>query len=702
MSKDFKSPMDQYKEIVILWSLRILLDLKGYTLMDISYGLYGNERALAAVGLEKLLDKYDEDNELSKKKFRKILNKQYKKYEAMDHNFDDLTLSQNIRKLSDLIDLNPIEQQLLAFGVLLHAVRDLEAICDVLGDISSHSVVSVLAAIVGIPPVEVRQALSSDGLLNKTGLLRLDREEHTNLEYQISILDEISDVLLDEDQPDIMESLKRFFTQGKAANLKVSDFEHISKDYEIVSRYLKASCAKGLQGSNVLIYGPPGTGKSELVRTLAKDLEYNLYEVTTTDGEDDAIMYQGRVDSYQLCQQVLKRKTLTMILFDEIEDVFVRDGSMERYGIRTSTDSKKGWFNMVLEDNKVPAVWVSNVISHIDEAILRRFDYVMELKTPPRKTRIKIINHYTENLNVSEGWIKKISINEDLAPGLIARAVKVVKELGFKDQMRNEASLERVISNTLHAMGYDKNLAKGAASPISYRPDILNADYDLVALQEGLQKYGQGRFCLYGPSGTGKSEFARHISEVLDKPLLVKRASDLLDPYVGVTEKEIKQMFEQALDENALLLLDEADSFLQDRSRARQSWEVTQVNELLTQMERFEGIFVCSTNLMDNLDQASLRRFDLKIKFDYLKPDQGWELFQQVIADYNSRIKDKDACEKKVRALRGLTPGDFATVVRQSRYAPVKLDAESLIDGLKREIEFKDKGKFKNIGFVVD
>lgn len=702
MSKDYTSPTDQYKEIVTLWSLRVLLDLKGYTLMDISFGLYGNERALSAAGLEHLLDKYDEEKELGKKKFRKILQKQYEAFSGKDLKFDNTPLCKNIKKLSELIDLNEVERQLLAFGVLMHSVRDLEAICDVLGDISSHSVVNVLSTILSIPPLKVRHALSSEGLLNKTGLLRLDREQHTNLEYQLSILDEISDVLLDDDQPDIMESLKRFFVPARKANLKPNDFAHIDKDYTILSRYLKAACQKKLQGSNVLVYGPPGTGKSELVRTVAKDLDYSLYEVTTIDGDNDALMYQGRVDAYQLCQQVLKRKSDTLILFDEIEDVFIRDGSMERFGIRTSTDSKKGWYNMVLEENKVPAIWVSNVISHIDEAILRRFDYVMELKTPPRNTRIKIIEHYTRALNVSDSWVKKISMNEDLAPALIARAVKVVKEIGYNDQDVTEASLERVISNTLHAMGYDKNLAKGASSPISYRPDVLNADFDLVALQEGLQKYGQGRFCLYGPSGTGKSEFARHVAEVLDQPLLVKRASDLLDPYVGMTEKEIKRMFDQALDEDALLLLDEADSFLQDRSRARQSWEVTQVNELLTQMERFEGIFVCSTNLMDNLDDASLRRFDLKIKFDYLKPEQSWELFQQVISDFNSSIRNKSGWEKKIRGLRGLTPGDFATVVRQSRYGAITLSEQTLLDGLKREIEFKEKGRSKNIGFVVD
>jgi SpoVK/Ycf46/Vps4 family AAA+-type ATPase len=699
MATDYTSPVDEYKDIIILWSLRILIDLKGYTLMDISFGMYGSERALTAVGLEKLLDKYDEDNELSKKKFVKILKKQNDVYKEKEVPLEGV-LFNNIEKLSKLIDLSPAEQRLLAFGILLHSVRDLEGICDVLGDISAHSVVGVLGSILDLPPVDVRQALSSDSLLNKTGLLRLSRDDHTNLQYQLSVLDEISDVLLNEQDIDIMESLKRFFMPSKKASLHVADFEHIGKDYAIVRDYVKASCSKKLQGSNVLIYGPSGTGKSELVRTLAADLGYSLYEVTTTDGENDAILYQGRVDSYQLCQQVLKRKDDTIILFDEIEDVFIRDGSMERYGIRTSTDSKKGWFNMLLEENQITSIWVSNVISHIDEAILRRFDYVMELKTPPTQTRIKIISHHTKALDVSERWIKKISINEDLAPGLIARAAKVVNQLELSEQKSIEESLERVISNTLHAMGYDKNLSQGATSPISYRPDILNADYDLLSLQEGVQEYGQGRFCLYGPSGTGKSEFARHLAEVLDKPLVLKRASDLLDPYVGMTEREIKNMFEQAMDEEGLLLLDEADSFLQDRTRARQSWEVTQVNELLTQMERFEGIFICSTNLMDNLDQASLRRFDLKIKFDYLKPEQGWELFKQVLVDYHSEVDDMAVWQKKVTALRGLTPGDFATVVRQNRYSKKSLSADTLMAGLMREVEFKNKGHFKNIGFV--
>lgn len=72
--------------------------------------------------------------------------------------------------------------------------------------------------------------------------------------------------------------------------------------------------------------------------------------------------------------------------------------------------------------------------------------------------------------------------------------------------------------------------------------------------------------------------------------------------------------------DDSVLLLDEADSFLRDRTSAQRSWEVTQVNELLTQMERFEGLFICSNNLIDRLDSASIRRFDFKIMLSYLKP----------------------------------------------------------------------------------
>jgi SpoVK/Ycf46/Vps4 family AAA+-type ATPase len=147
-----------------------------------------------------------------------------------------------------------------------------------------------------------------------------------------------------------------------------------------------------------------------------------------------------------------------------------------------------------------------------------------------------------------------------------------------------------------------------------------------MQLGETLTRASSCRMCLYGPPGTGKTSFAHWVAGRTGKPLHIKRASDILAPYVGMTERNLAEAFKRAHKEGAILLLDEVDSFLQDRQKAVRSWEVTEVNELLTQMEAYRGIFIASTNLMDNLDQAALRRFDLKIFFDFLKPEQAKQL----------------------------------------------------------------------------
>ena len=180
-------------------------------------------------------------------------------------------------------------------------------------------------------------------------------------------------------------------------------------------------------------------------------------------------------------------------------------------------------------------------------------------------------------------------------------------------------------------------------------------------------------------------------------PLKVQRASDIISPYVGETEQNIALMFKQAHQEGALLLLDEADSFLRERQSAKNSWEVTAVNEMLTQMERHEGLFVCSTNLMDRLDAASLRRFALKIKFDYLKPEQRWQLF---VAQAETLPQQEVSCRAQLNRLNQLTPGDFATVRRQAALLNIPLTADELLQRLTLECRAKGESAHRQIGFV--
>ncbi len=113
------------------------------------------------------------------------------------------------------------------------------------------------------------------------------------------------------------------------------------------------------------------------------------------------------------------------------------------------------------------------------------------------------------------------------------------------------------------------------------------------------------------PRGRERPPFGQWLADRLEIPLCMKRASVLLSMYVGGTEQNLTKAFQEAERDGALLFIDALVSFLQDRRHAQRSWEVTGVNEMLTQVENFYGVFIASTNSIEGLDQASLRRFDL-------------------------------------------------------------------------------------------
>ena len=310
-----------------------------------------------------------------------------------------------------------------------------------------------------------------------------------------------------------------------------------------------------------------------------------------------------------------------------------------------------------------------------------------------------MIDHHLGVLPLAEAWRQTAANHAGMPPAVVERAVKVgTLVCEVLPELAPDRVLTRLMNNTLAALGESRLQAVTDESPIQYRVDLLNADCDLQRLQDGLARVGEGRLCLYGPPGTGKTAFGRHIARALDRPLLVKRASDILSPYVGVAEQNIARMFEEARADGAVLLLDEADSLLRDRQGAHRSWEVTQVNEMLTQMEAFRGIFIASTNLMDSLDAAAMRRFDARIRLGYLAPKQAWQMFGDLAASLELAVPE--SLERDVASLQVLSPGDFAQVARLCRL-DWPTDAPELLARLRQACEAKREPMRRPIGFAA-
>jgi len=524
----------QYRPLLARWLLELAMMLEWYKpVATRRYGSYpqvlNDDDFCLLSGLEQPLND-DADTTVKSRtpsQWKSIFKRQLDTFRKAKTD-TSLPLFQNISLLSEMLKLSQAEQMLLAFSTAM-AMFPLfrSAISSQNVGTSNQLFHRMLAQLSGLKEEAFHAATSEHGVLITSGLVKIANGVK-DLEAKAELLKGVVNAMLSP-HSSTKELIDCFLKRATAPTLTLENFPHLAADTEVLLAYLQNAVNDNEAGVNILLHGKPGVGKSEYVQVLAAKLGVDLYEIAFCDSDGDPIKGTSRLQAFAFCQNLLSRSKNALLLFDEIEDVFPgNDWDAECRGTLG-----KAWINRTMERNPVPALWVSNRVSQIDPAYLRRFDYSVQFQTPPASVRLAIARHHLGCFNPPQSWLERVAAAEELTPAQLERAAKVARLTSSNDSLK---LVEKVLEKSCSLLNA-KNLPVRIPTKTGYSLNFLNTDADIPELVAGLKQRPNASFCFYGAAGTGKSELARHIADQIGKPLLVKRASDLLGMYVGESEK---------------------------------------------------------------------------------------------------------------------------------------------------------------------
>lgn len=536
-----------------------------------------------------------------------------------------------------------------------------------------------------IDVINITSALSETGLFHDCSIHLLDL---------IGLPRGIVDGLIGKKVESYTELIAPLVQLQPSSDLTTKDIVHL--DIDALVAFLTVAVNHSLVGVNILLYGEAGTGKTELSRLLADTIGAALIGIRPLgkDINQNKPDFDGRITSsglrlqhHRLVQSVVSHDEKNLLVVDEAEDVFTQGVSYRGLG-------KEGLHHL-LETNTVPTIWITNHVDTLPTSCIRRFSFVKHIHVPDNRVMENLINKATKGLRLSKPFKIMLAAKQHVTPANITNAAFVCQTLGIVGKQA-EATVLDMIDETLSACGFDEH-------KVQYKPQ-LSFSTEFLNIQGGNQAIGQIaktvnnngdiRVLLIGPPGTGKTAVVNHLAKLANKELITVRCSDVLDKYVGGSEKNIARLFREAEEKEAVLFFDEIDSLLQSRDMAKNSWEVTQVNELLTQIEAFNLPFFAASNFASRLDSAMARRFDFKLNCQHLTSPQVLKLYNRLLGVSTISLD----IETKLAKLKQLATGDFAVLARRQKISTTKLSPTECLEILTQENNRKQQPKA--IGFI--
>lgn len=556
--------------------------------------------------------------------------------------------------------------QLAKFRGFANVFRDF---CGDQDDLSSD----LLCKLTALGTSTIRRMLSRRGQLRQLGLIEMSGEDVAPSEMLLTLL---------RNNTSNPRALETALLGPRPINkLALADFAHLREQADDVVQILRGALDARAPGVGILLHGLPGTGKTEFAKLLGDLCQARIVFVGELNKDDCEPTRADRLAHLSLLSAIAEKAGRLILVVDEADDIIAGvddDDRLRRTG-------SKVFVNRLVENSPAPTIWISNRHQSFGPAILRRMLRAIEFRMPAVDVRQRVVTRQAEESKV----LITSSDAEALAglavsPAVSASSLRAAKLGGGAGAMAIAAARSIKV-----ALGENPR-ALPKRELVAFDPSLSSSDIDLVEFERRVERSSTKElsFLMTGAPGTGKSAFAHHLASRMGMEVLQKRGSDLKSKYVGETEARIAQAFREAEEDNKFLVFDEADSLLLDRRDAARSWEVSQVNEMLTWMERHPLPFAATSNLLDRLDPATSRRFLFKISFLPMNPDQIGIAFQRFFGVEAPRSALK---------LEGLTPADFGVAARKASVLGLD-DKESLEQLLVFELSQKSC-KHRRIGF---
>ncbi|OIB56843.1 AAA family ATPase [Natrialba sp. SSL1] len=452
--------------------------------------------------------------------------------------------------------------------------------------------------------------------------------------------------------------------------------------------------------SGVLLYGPPGTGKTLIARAVANEVDAHF---VTISGPEIMSKYKGESEE-QLRQtfEAAKEDAPTIIFFDEIDSIAGTrddDGDAENRIVGQLLTLMDG----LDARGEVIVIGATNRVDSIDPALRRggRFDREIQIGVPDETGRKEILEVHTRGMPLAEDV--SVDALARRTHGFVGADLDAVASEAAMAAIRSRPADEDELATwnqnpTVKKRHFDEALASVEPSAMrEYVAESPDTDFGNVGgletakqtLRESVEwplTYDKlfeetnteppSGVLLHGPPGTGKTLLARALAGETDVNFVRVDGPEIVDRYVGESEKAIRKVFERARQAApSIVFFDEIDAITAARGEGH---EVTErvVSQLLTELDGMREnpnlVVLAATNRKDQIDPALLRPGRLDTHVYVGEPDRA---AREKILEVHSRGKplgDDVDLEELAGELEGYTGADLEALVRDASMKAIR------------------------------